>query len=202
MIAPLLLNQRAPDFNASAVLANGEISDFSLHNMIQGKYAVLFFYPLDFTFVCPSEIIALNKRIAEFTAKNAVVIGISIDSQFTHHAWRNTPVAQGGIGPVNFPLVADVTHDICRAYGVQHPELGVAYRATFVIDEAGNIRTMTVHDLPIGRNIDDILRQIDAIQHHQAFGEVCPANWNKGDMAMEASIPGVAKYLAEHQEAL
>jgi peroxiredoxin 2/4 len=197
--SPLLLGRVAPDFEAPAVLPTGEIGQFSLHRTIKYKCAVVFFYPLDFTFVCPSELLAFNKRIKVFADKNTEVVGISVDSQFTHAAWRSTPVEKGGVGPLEYPLIADVNHAICRAYGVEHSELGVAYRATFVIDEAGIVRAQMINDLPIGRNIDEILRLIDAWQHHKQHGEVCPAGWAKGHEAMEATPSGVAKYLSEHE---
>lgn len=200
--SPLLMGKFAPDFDAPAVLSTGEIGEYSLHRSIKYKYAVIFFYPLDFTFVCPSELIALNKRIKEFSDRNTEVVGISIDSQFTHHAWRCTPMAKGGVGPLTYPLVSDITHSICRAYGVEHAELGVAYRATFIIDEAGIVRAQMINDLPIGRNIDEILRLVDALQYHKEHGEVCPAGWGKGDAAMEATTTGVAKYLSEHEKDL
>ena len=198
-----MVSQRAPDFKASAVMADGKIvSDFTLSEHIKGKKAVLFFYPLDFTFVCPSELIALNNAIEKFKAVNTEVIGISIDSQHTHAAWRRTEVSKGGIGPVNFPLVADLQHQICRAYGVEHPSEGVALRATFVIDEQGIIKCMNVNDLPIGRSINEILRQIDAVDFHAQHGDVCPINWEKGKAGMKADSEGVAAYLEEHAEAL
>lgn len=197
--SPLLMGRMAPDFNAPAVLSTGEIGEYSLYRAIKYKYAVIFFYPLDFTFVCPSELIALNKCIKQFNDRNTEVIGVSIDSQFTHNAWRSTPVNNGGIGPLEYTLVSDITHSICRAYGVEHAEMGVAYRATFIIDEAGIVRVQMINDLPIGRNINEILRLIDALQHHKEHGEVCPAGWDKGKQAMEATTAGVAKYLREHE---
>lgn len=200
--SPLLMGKFAPDFEASAVFGTGEIGEYSLHRSIKYKYAVLFFYPLDFTFVCPSELIALNKRIKEFRDRNVEVIAISIDSQFTHHAWQCTSISQGGVGSLAYPVVADVTHAICRAYGVEHAELGVAYRATFIIDEAGIVRVQMINDLPVGRNVDEILRLIDALKHHKEHGEVCPAGWGKGDEGMVATTAGVAKYLQEHEEDL
>lgn len=199
----ILVTKQAPDFTASAVLANGEITNkFQLTEVIKNKYAVLFFYPLDFTFVCPSELIALNNRIEEFQQRNTVVIGISIDSQFTHSAWRNTPVANGGIGQINYPLVADVNHQICQAYGVEHPTAHVALRGTFLIDKNGVVRSQIVNDLPIGRNIDELIRLIDAIQFHEKHGEVCQAGWNKGDVGIKPTADGIATFLAERATAL
>ncbi|WKE64390.1 peroxiredoxin C [Gallaecimonas kandeliae] len=199
----VLVGRAAPDFTAAAVLGNGEIVDnFNLKSHISGKYAVLFFYPLDFTFVCPSELIAFDHRLEEFTKRGVEVIGVSIDSQFTHHAWRNTPVDKGGIGQVGYPLVADVKHAICQAYDVEHPEAGVAFRGSFLIDKAGNVRHQVVNDLPLGRNIDEMLRMIDALQFTEEHGEVCPAGWNKGDKGMKADADGVATYLAENADKL
>ncbi len=199
----VLVGRPAPDFTAAAVLACGEmVNDFNLSAQIKGKKAVLFFYPLDFTFVCPSELIAFDHRIEEFKARGVEVIGVSIDSQFTHNAWRNTAINEGGIGQVRYPLVADVKHEICQAYDVEHPEAGVAFRGSFLIDEEGNVRHQVVNDLPLGRNIDEMLRMIDALQFHQEHGEVCPAGWNKGDKGMTASIAGVASYLSDNADKL
>ncbi len=199
----ILVGKKAPDFEVAAVNAEGQIIDnFKLSQAIDGKYAVIFFYPLDFTFVCPSELIAFDHRMDEFRKRNVEVIGVSIDSQFSHVAWRNTPVAKGGIGPVQYTLAADVGHRICEAYGVEHPEAKVAFRGTFMIDDKGMVRSQMVNDLPIGRNVDECIRLIDAIQFFEAHGEVCPAGWNKGDKGMKANTEGVANYLAEHAERL
>jgi len=199
----VLVGREAPDFTAAAVLANGEIvDDFNLKSHIQGKAAVVFFYPLDFTFVCPSELIAFDKRISEFEKRGVEVIGVSIDSQFTHNAWRNTAINDGGIGPVKYPLVADVKHEICKAYDVEHPEAGVAFRGSFLIDTAGVVRHQVVNDLPLGRNIDEMLRMVDALQFHEEVGEVCPAQWQKGKDGMTDSPEGVADYLSKHTEDL
>lgn len=199
----VLVGRQAPDFKVPAVLACGKIEEnFDLKSAIKDKYGLVFFYPLDFTFVCPSELIALDNRIEEFKARNVEVIGISIDSHFTHNAWRNTPRDKGGIGPLKYTLVADINHAICQAYGVEHPEKGVALRGAFLIDKAGVVRAQIVNDLPLGRNMGEILRLIDALQFHEQHGEVCPANWNKGEVGMKASPDGVAKYLAEHSEEL
>tara|TARA_R110002110_G_scaffold166602_2_gene367351 strand:- start:109892 stop:110497 length:606 start_codon:yes stop_codon:yes gene_type:complete len=196
----VLVTRKAPDFVSAAVLANGEIkNDFKLSSEIKGKYGLVFFYPLDFTFVCPSELIALNNRIAQFKEKNVEVIGVSIDSQFTHNAWRNTARNDGGIGKLDYTLVADVNHAICQAYGVEHPEAGVAFRATFLIDKEGVVRSQVVNDLPLGRNMDELLRVVDALQFHEEHGEVCPAGWQKGDEGMKATSEGVASYLEGHQ---
>lgn len=198
-----LVGKKAPDFTAAAVLANGEIvSDFHFSNITKNKYAIVFFYPLDFTFVCPSELIALDKRMDEFNARNTVVVGVSIDSQFTHNAWRNTPINEGGIGPVRYPLVADVNHRICQAYGVEHDTACVALRGAFIIDKNGIVRAEIVNDLPLGRNIDELIRLIDAIQHHEKHGEVCQAGWNKGEAGIKPTTEGIANFLAEKAETL
>lgn len=195
----VLVGRKAPEIKAAAVLGNGEIvNDFTLTNAIKGKYGLVFFYPLDFTFVCPSELIALDHRLAEFKQRNVEVVAVSIDSQFTHNAWRNTPVDKGGIGPISYTMVADVNHATCRAYGVEHPVAEVALRAAFIIDKEGVVRSQIVNDLPLGRNMDELLRIIDALQFHEQHGEVCPAGWQKGQVGMKASTEGVAKYLAEN----
>ncbi|WP_133407267.1 peroxiredoxin [Parashewanella tropica] len=199
----VLVGRKAPNFTAAAVLGSGEIVDsFNLEDAIKGKPAVIFFYPLDFTFVCPSELIAFDHRMEEFTKRGVEVIGVSIDSQFTHNAWRNTPVNEGGIGPVKYTLVADVKHEICQAYDVEHPEAGVAFRGSFLVDKEGNVRHQVVNDLPLGRNVDEMLRMIDALQFHEEHGEVCPAGWNKGEKGMQADPAGVANYLSENADAL
>ncbi|WP_342807504.1 peroxiredoxin C [Alteromonas sp. M12] len=199
----VLVGRPAPDFTAAAVLGSGEIVDsFTLSENIKGKKAVIFFYPLDFTFVCPSELIAFDKRYEEFTKRGVEVIGVSIDSQFSHNAWRNTPVNQGGIGPVKYTLVADTKHEICQAYDVEHPDAGVAFRGSFLIDAEGNVRHQVVNDLPLGRNVDEMLRMVDALNFHEEHGEVCPAGWQEGKKGMDASPEGVAKYLAENSDAL
>lgn len=199
----VLVGRPAPDFTAAAVLGSGEIVDsFTLSEAIKGKKAVVFFYPLDFTFVCPSELLAFDHRMADFQSRGVEVIGVSIDSQFSHNAWRNTPVNEGGIGPVKYTLVADTKHEICQAYDVEHPEAGVAFRGSFLIDEEGNVRHQVVNDLPLGRDIDEMLRMVDALQFHQDHGEVCPAGWNKGDAGMTASPEGVASYLSDNADKL
>ncbi|MBD1573590.1 peroxiredoxin C [Vibrio sp. S17_S38] len=195
----VLVGRQAPDFTAAAVLGNGEIVDtFNFKDFTKGKKAVVFFYPLDFTFVCPSELIAFDKRFEDFKAKGVEVIGVSIDSQFSHNAWRNTAIADGGIGEVQYPLVADVKHEIVKAYDVEHPEAGVAFRGSFLIDEEGTVRHQVINDLPLGRNIDEMLRMVDALNFHQKNGEVCPAQWEEGKAGMTGSTAGVAAYLSEH----
>jgi len=197
----VLVTQTAPDFTAPAVMPDGSINDeFKLSNL-RGKYVVLFFWPLDFTFVCPTEILAHDHRIDSFRKLNVEVVGISIDSQFTHFAWRNTPVADGGIGAVRFPIVADIKHAITRAYGVEHPD-GVALRASFLIDRHGIVQHQAVNNLPLGRNVDEMLRLVEALQFTEEHGEVCPAGWHKGDAGMKPTAEGVSKYLSKHGEKL
>lgn len=194
----VLVGKQAPDFKAVTVLADGSIDDsFTLSQFQGSKYVVLFFYPLDFTFVCPTELIAFSKRIEEFESRGVQVVGCSIDSQFAHVAWRNTPIDEGGIGPVAYPLVADVKHQICRAYDVEFEDEGVAYRGSFLIDKEGKVRHQVVNDLPLGRNVDEMLRMIDALQFTEKFGEVCPAGWIKGEEGMKPNKEGVASYLKE-----
>lgn len=199
----VLVGRPAPDFTAPAVLGSGEIVDgYNLSEAIKDKYAVIFFYPLDFTFVCPSELIAFDHRYQAFAERGVEVIGVSIDSHFTHNAWRNTPVDKGGIGQVQYTLVADVKHSICQAYGIEHPIAGVAFRGSFLIDKQGQVRHQVVNDLPLGRNVDEMIRMVDALQFHEEHGEVCPAGWNKGQKGMNASPDGVAAYLAENADNL
>ncbi len=198
----VLVGRPAPDFTAAAVLADGSIvEDFKLSDH-KGKYVVLFFYPLDFTFVCPSEIIAHDHRVAAFEERGAQVIGVSIDSQFSHYAWRNTPVEKGGIGQVKFPLVADINHDIVTAYGIAHPEGGMAMRASFLIDQDGVVQHQIVNNLPLGREVDEMLRLLDALQFTEEHGEVCPAGWQKGQSGMKPTSQGVSDYLAGNADDL
>lgn len=198
----VLVTKEAPDFIAPAVMPDGTIQDHFKLSSLRDRYVILFFWPLDFTFVCPTEIIAHHNRIEEFKSRKVEIVGVSIDSQFTHFAWRNTPVDKGGIGAVDFPMVADVKHEICRAYGIEHPTAGVSLRASFLIDRAGVVQHQVVNNLPIGRNIEEMLRVIDALQFFEKHGEVCPAGWNKGKKAMKASAKGVADYLQEHAAGL
>ena len=199
----VLVTRQAPDFTSSAVLGNGEIvNNFNFKKHVNGKAAVLFFYPLDFTFVCPSELIAFDHRYEEFKKRGVEVVGVSIDSQFTHNAWRNTPTENGGIGAVKYALAADVKHEIAKAYGIEHPEAGVALRASFLIDKNGVVRHQIVNDLPLGRNIDEMLRMVDALQFHEEHGEVCPAQWEKGKEGMKDNPEGVAKYLKQNADKL
>ena len=199
----VLVTRQAPDFTCAAVLGNGEIvNNFNFKKHINGKAAVLFFYPLDFTFVCPSELIAFDHRYEEFKKRGVEVVGVSIDSEFTHNAWRNTPTENGGIGAVKYALAADVKHEIAKAYGIEHPEEGVALRGSFLIDKNGAVRHQVVNDLPLGRNIDEMLRMVDALQFHEEHGEVCPAQWEKGKEGMKDSPEGVAKYLKQNADKL
>ncbi|MFQ5581713.1 MAG: peroxiredoxin [Mariprofundaceae bacterium] len=198
----VLVGKQAPDFTAAAVMADGSINESFSMDDYKGKYVVLFFYPLDFTFVCPTELIAFHHRIKEFESRDVQVIGCSIDSQFTHLAWRNTPVDQGGIGEVAYPLVADVKHEICQAYDVEFADAGVAFRGSFLIDKDGVVQHQVVNHLPLGRNIDEMLRMIDAVQYTEVHGEVCPAGWNKGDKAMTPDADGVASYLGSESDKL
>jgi peroxiredoxin (alkyl hydroperoxide reductase subunit C) len=199
----VLVGKQAPDFTVPAVLGCGEIVDaFSFSEATSGKYAVVFFYPLDFTFVCPSELIALDHRMEEFKSRGVEVISVSIDSHFTHNAWRNTAINDGGIGPVSYTMAADIDHQICKDYDVEAETPAVAYRGSFLIDKNGMVRHQVVNDLPLGRNIDEMIRMVDALQFHEEHGEVCPAGWNKGDSGMDASPAGVAEYLDKNADQL
>ncbi|MBS1191336.1 MAG: peroxiredoxin [Rhodocyclaceae bacterium] len=197
----VLVGKQAPDFTATAVYGNNEIKELKLSDF-KGKYVVLFFYPLDFTFVCPSEIIAFDHRLEEFKQRGVEVIGCSIDSQFSHLAWKSTPVKDGGIGQVGFPMVADVKHEICRAYDVEFEPAGVALRGSFLIDKNGVVMHQVVNMLPLGRNIDEMIRMVDALQFFEEHGEVCPAGWNKGKPGMQATPEGVALFLAKNARKL
>lgn len=192
-----LIQKPAPDFSADAVMANGEFTKLSLSSFKDKKYVCLFFYPLDFTFVCPSEILSFSHKAREFEDRNTQILGVSVDSKFSHFAWRQTPVDQGGIGVINFPLISDITKEIARDYGVLVDD-AVALRGTFLIDKSGVVRHATLNDLPLGRNVDETLRMIDALQYTEQNGEVCPAGWKKGDVAMKPTAAGVASYLKEN----
>lgn len=198
----VLVGKKAPDFTVPAVLGDGSIvGAYNFAEATKGKYALVFFYPLDFTFVCPSELIALDKRMDKFAELGVEVVSVSIDSHFTHNAWRNTAVNAGGIGAVKYTMAADIDHGICKAYDVETAG-GVALRGAFLIDKEGVVRASNINDLPLGRNIDELVRLVEALQFHEAHGEVCPAGWNKGDKGMTASPEGVAKYLAESADQL
>lgn len=190
--------QPAPDFTATAVMPDNSFNDKFTLSDLKGKYVVLYFYPLDFTFVCPSEIIAFDKKLAEFKKRNCEVVGVSVDSHFTHWAWKNTPVEKGGIGNVQYPLVADLTKNISRDYGVLLGD-AIAFRGLFLLDKEGVVQHMLVNNLPLGRNVDEAIRMVDALQHFEKHGEVCPANWKQGDEAMKPSAEGVAEYLADRK---
>ena len=192
-----LVTKQAPDFTATAVMPDNSMKDDFKLSDYRGKYVIMFFYPLDFTFVCPSEIIAFDKNLAKFKEKNCEIIGVSIDSQFSHWAWKNTPVNEGGIGNIQYPLVADLDKKISRQYGVLL-DMGVALRGTFLIDREGVVRHAVINDLPLGRSIDEALRMVDALRFHEEHGDVCPANWHEGEDAMTPTAEGVADYLAKH----
>jgi len=191
------VREKAPDFTATAVMPDGSFDEKFQLSDLKGRYVLLFFYPNDFTFVCPSEILAFDKRLDEFKSRNCEVIGISVDSQYTHWAWRNTPVEKGGIGNIRYPLVSDLTKKISRDYGVLIDE-AVALRGLFIMDRDLIVRHILINDLPIGRSVDEALRIIDAIQYNEEHGEVCPANWRKGQEAMKPDFKGVAEYLSKH----
>jgi peroxiredoxin 2/4 len=191
----ILIGQTAPQFNAPAVDGSGSVMPtFDWHKTISGKAAVLFFYPLDFTFVCPTELVALNQAKDMFLSRNVVVASVSVDSHFSHQQWRAMAPGQGGIGPVWFPMVSDLSKNITQAYGVMQPIMQVAYRATIIIDTKGIVRVVNVHDLPIGRSVDDILRILDALHHVTTHGEVCPVNWKAGTQALKANVTSVNDY--------
>lgn len=192
-----LVTQPAPDFTATAVMPDGSFNEEFTLSAQRGKYVVLYFYPLDFTFVCPSEIIAFDRKLEEFKQRDCEVIGVSVDSHFTHLAWRETAPENGGIGRIGYPLVADLSKQIARDYGVLFNEI-IALRGLFLIDREGVIRHSTINDLPIGRNVDEALRTLDALKFHETHGDVCPANWQEGEDAMKPSAEGVADYLANH----
>jgi len=191
-----LVTKEAPDFTAQAVMGDNSFTELKLSDY-RGKYVVLFFYPLDFTFVCPSEIIAFDKAVEKFKKKNTELIGVSVDSHFTHLAWKNTARQDGGIGPINYPLVADLNKEISRDYGVLLND-SIALRGLFLIDKEGVIRHAVINDLALGRSVDEALRMVDALQFTEKHGEVCPANWKEGDEAMKPTAEGVAEYLAKH----
>ena len=191
-----LVTRPAPDFTASAVLADNTIDEeFTLSSM-RGRYVILFFYPLDFTFVCPTEILAFDDALDEFRARNAEVVGVSVDSQYSHLAWKKTPTDNGGIGPIRYPLVADLKKEIARNYGILFDD-EVALRGLFLIDKDGIVRHSVINDLPLGRNVGEALRMLDALRFHEEKGDVCPANWHEGDDGMDASPDGVVDYLSK-----
>jgi len=192
-----LVTKPAPDFKSQTVMPDNSIAEKTLSELRGSKYAVVFFYPLDFTFVCPSEILAFNKNLDEFKKRDCEVIGVSVDSQFTHLAWKNTPVDKGGIGNVQFPLVADLKKQIATEYGVLF-DGAVALRGLFLIDKAGIVRHAVINDLPLGRSVDEALRMLDALKFTERYGDVCPANWREGQEGMKPTTEGVAAYLSKH----
>jgi peroxiredoxin (alkyl hydroperoxide reductase subunit C) len=197
----VLVGKQAPDFSAQAVMPDGSFQEVKLSDY-KGKYVVLFFYPLDFTFVCPSEIIAFHNHVGEFKSRNCEVLGVSVDSHFTHAAWRNTPVDNGGIGAIDYPLIADLTKSIAADYDVLTGNGAVAFRGLFLVDTNGMVRHQIVNDLPLGRNVEEAIRMVDALQFHEQHGEVCPANWKKGKAGMKANAEGVASYLKDNASSL
>jgi peroxiredoxin (alkyl hydroperoxide reductase subunit C) len=190
------VTQQAPDFKADAVLADNSFGQIELSSY-KGKYVYLLFYPLDFTFVCPSEILAFNKKLDEFKQRNCEIISVSVDSKYTHLAWKNTKIEDGGIGQIQFPMVADLNKEITKAYGIEH-SASVALRGLFLIDPKGVVRHCVINDLALGRSVDEALRMLDALQFTDTHGDVCPANWKQGDEAMKPTAEGVASYLAKH----
>ena len=192
-----LIAKEAPDFTAPAVMEDDRVeSRFSLSSL-RGKYVILFFCPLDFTFVCPSEILAFDEKLKEFKSREAEVVGVSIDSVYTHLAWKRTPVAQGGIGSIRYPLVSDLKRNIARSYGVLTDD-EVALRGLFLIDRQGIIRHVVLNDLALGRSVSEALRMLDALRFHDEHGQVCPANWQKGEEGMKPTRQGVVDYLSEY----
>ena len=191
-----LVTRPAPDFTVNAVLADNTIDEAFTLSSLRGKYVVLFFYPLDFTFVCPTEILAFDEALDEFNRRGAEVVGVSVDSQYTHLAWKKTPIDDGGIGPIRYPLVADLKKEIAREYGVLFND-EVALRGLFLIDKEGIIRHAVINDLPLGRNVSEAIRMLDALRFHEEKGDVCPANWSEGDEGMDASPDGVVDYLSK-----
>ena len=192
----VLVGKKAPDFKATAVQVSKIIENFSLSNF-KGKYVVLFFYPLDFTFVCPTELHAFDEKLKEFQKRDTEVVAVSVDSHFSHLAWLNTPKLKGGIEGVSYPIVSDIHKTIARDFGVLYEEAGIAYRGLFLIDGKGIVRHQVVNDLPLGRSVDEALRMVDALRFFEANGEVCPANWRKGEKSMKTTAKGLEEYFAK-----
>ena len=192
----VLVTKKAPEFTAQAVMPNNAIEELSLSSY-KGKYVLMLFYPLDFTFVCPSEILAFNRALNEVKKRDCEILGVSVDSQFSHYAWKETPVQKGGIGNIQFPLIADLDKSISEAYDVLLPD-GISLRGLFLIDKEGVVRHQLVNDLPLGRNVDEAIRILDALQFTEKYGEVCPANWKPGEEAMKPTAAGVAAYLSKN----
>ena len=198
----VLVGKQAPDFTLPAVMPDNSINDkFNFKEYTKGKMAVLFFWPADFTFVCPSEIIAFNNKLKDFQERGVNILGCSIDSQFVHYAWKNTPVEKGGIGKIDFPIVADISGEVAKMYDVMS-DSKLAFRATFLINKDGKIVHELINDLPLGRNIDETLRMVDAVNFHELYGEVCPANWKKGQEGMQENPESVAEFLSKHASEL
>ncbi|MCR3755067.1 MAG: alkyl hydroperoxide reductase, AhpC component [Candidatus Westeberhardia cardiocondylae] len=194
-----LVTKKAPDFTAPAIMKNGEIiENFNLKTFIKNKNAIIFFWPLNFTFVCPTEIIIFNKKYEKLKKRQTKIIGISCDSIYSHQTWRSLPLEKGGIGKIKYPIISDIKKNIINMYEIEHPEKGIALRASFIIDKHGIIRHETINDLQFGRNIDDIIRIIDAIQYYEKHGEVCPAQWKKGDKGIKQTQEDISKYLSEN----
>ncbi|MCP5467960.1 MAG: peroxiredoxin [Deltaproteobacteria bacterium] len=191
------VQQKAPDFKAIAVAEDNSFKEISLSNF-KGQKVILFFYPLDFTFVCPTEIIAFSEQIEEFKKRGTQVLGVSIDSQFSHLAWKKTPRAEGGLGEIRYPLIADTTKDISRKYGVLLENAGIALRGLFLIDEEGVLRHQVVNDLPLGRSVEEAIRVVDALNFFQKHGEVCPANWKPGSDTIKPNPEGSKEYFSKH----
>lgn len=195
----MLVSHSAPDFTAPAVLGNGEIvNDFNLFKFINKKEAIIFFWPMDFTFVCPSELIACNNRYLKFKEKKVEIVGISIDSVFVHSAWRQTSFNKGGVGPLQYPMVSDIKRDIIKTWGIEHINKGIALRASFLIDKVGIVRHQIVNDLPFGRDFDEIMRMVDAIQFHETHGLLCPAQWKKNKTGLKNTQEGISNYLSHN----
>jgi len=202
MSSSVLVGKEAPNFIANAVMPNNTFrNDFELKKYLNGEMGVIFFYPLDFTFVCPTEIIAFNNRLGEFTSRHVKVVAISVDSHFSHHAWKQTPVTSGGIGNIQIPMVSDLNKTISRDYGILFND-NIALRASFLVDKKGMVRHQVVNDFPLGRNIDEMVRMVDSLAHFEEYGEVCPAGWNKGQDAMKPTSEGVSDYLTSNVEKL
>ena len=198
----VLVGMPAPDFNAKAITPDNSINDsFNLHSYIKNKYAVLFFYPLDFTFVCPSEILAFNKKLDDFKERDTLVIAVSVDSHFSHLAYKNTPITKGGIGDIQYPIVSDLKKSISSEYDVLWAG-EIALRGTFIIDKKGIVRHQTVNDLPLGRSVEETLRMVDAIRHNEQYGEVCPANWHTHKQALKPTPEGIIEYLNSNADDL
>jgi peroxiredoxin (alkyl hydroperoxide reductase subunit C) len=191
-----LVSKPAPDFTADAVMPDGSFKQIKLSDY-KGKNVILFFYPLDFTFVCPTEIIAFSDKNADFEKRNTVVLGVSIDSKFSHLAWRNTDRKKGGLGEISYPLIGDLSKQICKDYDVL-ADFGVAFRGLFLIDKDGIVQHQVINNLPLGRNIDEAIRMVDALRYHEDNGEVCPANWKEGEDGMKADPDGSQEYFSKH----